>query len=476
MDQELYEEWQASGQQAHVFLETVEPFRDQSLERKPALAQRKNGITPLDCRYLNFSPQCEGWTALTEHGGSGSFLIYFSGLWKLTTAAAIPYYTGQYADKGTGFGFVTIGANVDDFHRAATESGARISRLIDERKAEFDEQRRSMLDSINRDLTSTAVGLSASTLVMTFAVIIIAIMMANALTARITRIISGIRRFENGDLDHRLEVKSADEMGDLARSLNTMADGVAESFKRLDEARLSAEQANRAKSDFLSTVSHELRTPLNGILGFAELLELEAGTAEQADYAKTIHDSGQHLLNLVNDLLDLSRIEAGRMELSISEVSLRPMLEKLRDLHSVHAAQKGLKLACSIADDVPDSLTTDITRVRQIINNLLNNAVKFTNSGEIALRVERQQHGVLFQVRDTGCGIAPEHQSLVFEKFRQVEQFEARNQGGTGLGLALASLFADMLGGTLTLESVPGNGSTFSLWLPTQSPATGDRR
>lgn len=473
MDQELYDEWQASGLPSHVFLETVEPFRDQSLKRKPATGQRQTGITPLDCRYLNFSPQCEGWTALTEHGGSGSFLIFFSGLWKLTTAAAIPYHTGQYADSGTGFGFVTIGANVDDFHRAATESGERISRLIEERKNEFDEQRQDMLNGINRDLTSTAIGLSASTLVMTFAVIIIAIMMANALTERITRIISGIRRFENGDLNHRLEVKSSDEMGDLARSLNLMADSVAESFKRLDEARMSAEQANRAKSDFLSTVSHELRTPLNGILGFAELLELDASTPEQAEYAQTIHASGSHLLTLVNDLLDLSRIEAGRMELSLSEVSLRPMVANLRDLHSVHASKKNLELSCTIDEDVPDVLRTDVTRVRQIINNLLNNAVKFTTAGSIRLQVSNMDNGVLFAVTDTGCGIAPEHQELVFDKFRQVEHFDARQQGGTGLGLALARHFALILGGKLTLKSESGAGSTFSLWLPLHPPADG---
>lgn len=474
MDQELYEEWQQSGLPAHEFLARVEPYGDQSLQRKPALAQRRSGVSPLDCRYLNFSPQCEGWVALTEHGGSGSFLIYFSGLWKLTTAAAIPYYTGQYGERRQGFGFVTIGANVDDFHRAATASGQRIAALIDERNRDFEAQRQGMLDGVDRDLAFAAWGLASSTLAMTVVVIVIAIMMANFLTTRITGMIAGIRRFEDGDLEHRLEVGSTDEMGDLARSLNKMADSVAESFKRLDEARLNAEEANRAKSEFLSTVSHELRTPLNGILGFAELLEAESADAELASYARTIHDSGKHLLAVVNDLLDLSKIEAGHMELMPAEVPLRPLLDELAGLHGVHARGKGLSFALEADDEhLPASVLADPTRLRQILNNLLNNAVKFTAVGGIGLRVRALPDVIEFAVSDSGCGIAPEHQPLVFEKFRQVERFDTRSHGGTGLGLALASQFATMMHGTLTLQSEPGKGSVFTLRLPLNAASGG---
>ena len=466
MDETLYDEWQASGLPAHVFLESIEPFRDQSLDNKPALAQRQSGISPLDCRYLNFSPQCEGWQALTEHGGSGSFLIYFSGLWKLVTAAAIPYYTGQYGDSLQGFGFVTIGANVDDFHRAATESGQRISALIEQRSNEFALQRSEMLDGINRDLAVTAWGLTASTVAMTVIVIFIAIMMANMLTTRITGMIKGIRRFESGDLEYRLDAKGNDEMGDLAQSLNVMADSVAESFKRLDEARHDAEQANRAKSEFLSTVSHELRTPLNGILGFAELLEAEASNPEQAEYANTIHESGKHLLALVNDLLDLSKIEAGRMELNMTDVALTPIIEELCSLHRGVAARKGLDFIVEISPDLPETLHTDSTRLRQILNNLLNNAVKFTDSGHVGLHVLHTEDGLTFSVVDTGCGIPEALQPLVFEKFRQAESFSTRSHGGTGLGLTLARQFAHMMQGTLSVESVHGKGSLFVLRLP----------
>ena len=468
MDQELYQEWQGSGLPAHEFLLTVEPFRDQSLKRKPAGEMVAAGHVALDCRYLNFSPQCEGWKALTEHGGSGSFVIFFSGLWKLTTAAAIPYYTGQYGLTRQGFGFVTIGANVDDFHRAATESGKRIAQLIEEKNIEFDLQQTSMLNGIAENLTETAWGLVVSTVAMTALVIAIAILMANVLTSRITRTIAGIRKFEGGDLDHRFDTRSSDEMGDLARSLNVMADSVAESFKRLDEARRDAEEANRSKSEFLAVVSHELRTPLNGILGFAELLEMEAQSADQTEYARTIHESGKHLLSVVNDLLDLSKIEAGRMELVPVRFALRPLIDEIAALHRGDAQGKGLRFDLFLGENLPPELCTDPTRLRQILNNLLNNAIKFTSAGWVSLSVDAAGQQLLFKVADSGCGIDPAYQPLVFEKFRQVERFATRSHGGTGLGLALAREFAQMMGGEIRLESEVGRGAIFTLALPVQ--------
>ena len=230
MDQSLYEAWQATGKPSHEFLAGTEPFLDQSLQRKPATALVKAGTIALDCRYLNFSPQCHGWKQLTETGGSGSFVIFFSGLWKLTTAAAIPYYTGQYGRHPRGFGIVTIGANVDDFHKAATESGARISGVIDKKNSEFKQERAALISDIRANLASTAWGLSLSTGVMVVLVILVAIWMASVLTRRITAMIGGIHRFQAGDHGHRLEVQSNDEMGELAASYNRMADTLQQSF------------------------------------------------------------------------------------------------------------------------------------------------------------------------------------------------------------------------------------------------------
>lgn len=470
MDEELYGEWQKSGKPSDEFLAEVPAFRDQNLKRKPAKELVKAGTIALDCRYLNFSPQCDGWNAVTEHGGSGSFVIFFSGLWKLTTAAAIPYYTGQYGKTPQGFGFVTIGANVDDFHKAATETANKINNLVAEKDKSFKEQRASMLDDIQGSLTTTALGLWGSTITMIIVVIGIAIWMANLLTGRITAMISGIHAFQEGDLKHRLDAGDNDEMGELARSFNKMANSVEESFQRLEEARHKAEEANRLKTAFLATVSHELRTPLNGILGFAELLTSEIEDPAQLEYAKIIHQSGQHLMTLVSEILDLAKIEAGKLNLNYAPLPLANFAQECAAIHRSSAEAKGLDLQVELDPELPETFSCDATRLRQLLNNLLSNAVKFTTAGSVTLILRDEGERVGFAVRDTGPGIPPESQEIIFEKFKQLENFLTREHGGTGLGLAIVRQLAELMGGEVTLQSEVGQGSTFTIHLPKKDP------
>ncbi len=466
LDESLYAEWQASGKPSHEFLAETQPFKEQNLQKKPAKALAKAGTVALDCRYLNFSPQCDGWNALTENGGSGSFVIFFSGLWKLTTAAAIPYYTGQYAASPQGFGFVTIGANVDDFHKSATATAQRINALVEEKDTTFKAQRSEMLSDISDSLTSTAIGLWGSTLVMILIVIGIAIWMANLLTRQITNMIGGIKRFQSGDLQYRLETTSTDEMGELAGSFNSMADSVAESFKRLEEAKDKAEEASRLKSAFIANMSHELRTPLNGILGFAELIKAEASEAEQQEYADVILNSGTHLLNLVNEILDMAKIEAGELTTNFISLPLATFAIDVSNGHQASAAAKGLRLNLSLAGDLPETLESDPTRLQQILNNLLSNAVKFTEQGEINIRVAHTADDISFAIQDTGPGIPVEAQEMIFEKFKQLENFMTRSHEGTGLGLALVKQLVEHMGGKVTIDSAVGVGSTFTVYLP----------
>ncbi|HSG21723.1 MAG TPA: HAMP domain-containing sensor histidine kinase [Azonexus sp.] len=466
LDEDLYNEWQASGKPSNEFLAETPPFRDQNLKRKPAKALVKAGSVALDCRYLNFSPQCDGWNALTEHGGSGSFVIFFSGLWKLTTAAAIPYYTGQYGKTPQGFGFVTIGANVDEFHKAATETASKINTLVTEKDASFKALRNEMLENIKQSLTATAIGLWGSTLLMIMLVIGIAIWIANLMTGRITRMIDGIHAFQRGDLTHRLEANSSDEMGELGRSFNHMADSVEESFQRLEEAKEKAEEASRLKSAFLATVSHELRTPLNGILGFADLLKSELTEPEQQEYAEIIHRSGEHLLTLVTEILDLAKIESGEMTFDWADISLPTFVEETATAHRYAAEAKGLQFELLLDENLPPLISTDQTRLRQILNNLLSNATKFTAHGSIKLAVSRSENAIRFSVHDTGPGIPAESREIVFEKFKQLENFLTREHGGTGLGLAIVKQLTELMGGQVMLDSDVGVGSTFTVSFP----------
>jgi len=465
IDTALWSQWQASGKPWQEFQPTVPAFQDQSLKRKPAPESTQSGRVALDCRYLNFSPQCHGWDALTEHGGSGSFVIFFSGLWKLTTAAAIPYYTGQYGASKRGFGYVTVGANVDDFHQAAIASGKRIDALISTADNQVKQQREGLQATIGQQLSRTAVGLTVSTLVMIALVIAIAIWMADALTRRITEMGSGIRAFQEGKLSHRLPVHGSDEMADLARSFNRMADEVQTSFARLDDARLAAEEANRIKSEFLANMSHELRTPLNGILGFAELLQMDLQDPAQQEYARTIHASGERLLALVSDVLDLAKLEAGHMVFQRAEVRLPALLADAVALHRSQAEDKNLSIEL-LEDGLPALVFADAERLRQVVQCLLSNAVKFTRHGGVTVRAMRVGERVRIEVHDTGVGIRAEDQQVIFEKFRQSESFLTRSQQGTGLGLTLAKQLVEHMDGTIGVTSTPDVGSTFHIELP----------
>jgi signal transduction histidine kinase len=467
----IYERWQKSGRSLEEFLREVPAFDQQTREKKPAKPLTQEGLVGLDCRYLNFAPQCQGWHDLTQYGGSGSFLILWTGVWKLTTAAAIPYYTGQYGATPRGFGYVTIGANVDDFHKPAQAT----AQLMDGKVAAFSERMKSeqvsLRDLIATSMQKTAVTLSLSTIVMVGVVVAIAIWLASLLTRRITSITAGLARIESGEFGFRFKRDGRDELGQLNEALNKMADAVQESFKRLDDARHQAEENSRMKSDFVARMSHELRTPLNGILGFADLIRSDAPDEAVREQADIIYQSGQHLLVLVNDLLDIAKIEAGQMSMEAIEMDLPALLNDSASLHAVAAEQKGLAFATDFDAALPPVILGDPTRLRQVINNLLSNAVKFTTGGQVTFSARTEDGDLLIGVRDTGPGIPAEAQGLIFERFRQASEFITRKHGGTGLGLALAKELAALMRGTIRVESTPGAGAYFELRMPIVIPA-----
>ena len=243
-------------------------------------------------------------------------------------------------------------------------------------------------------------------------------------------------------------------------------------FREIQEKSRQLEIANKHKSDFLANMSHELRTPLNAIIGFSEVLvEKMFGEVndKQLDYLKDIHSSGRHLLSLINDILDLSKIESGRMELDVAEFDVRAALQNAMTLVKERAQRSGVALGLDVAPSL-GALRADERKFKQIMLNLLSNAVKFTpEGGTVSVAAKPNGTAVEFSVADTGVGIAPEDQQLVFEEFRQVGRDYTRKAEGTGLGLALTKRFVELHGGTIRLESAPGRGSTFSFTIPVRS-------
>ena len=324
---------------------------------------------------------------------------------------------------------------------------------------------------------------------LVFAILITCVLMLFILKRLVLRPIQRLNLISGeigkGNLDVPVKFEMRDEVGDLARSFDTMRHNlrktqsevqqhqrnlehkVEERTSELRNARDVAEAANRAKTQFLATMSHEIRTPINGVLGMTELLQNTALDQKQSRFAETIYRSGETLLSVINDILDFSKIEAGKLQLDDAPFDLRQLVEDLGEMFADRAHKKGVELICALPADMFTVFRGDSSRLRQVLTNLIGNAIKFTEQGEVIVRVvcnikEAENMSLTrFEVRDTGIGVAPQVQAHIFDAFAQADGSTTRKFGGTGLGLSICKQLVKLMGGEIGIESAPGQGSTF---------------
>ena len=473
-----------------TFLESYPKFKEQSLKKKPNILQLKgSGQIALDCRYLNFAPQCQGWMQVTKDGGYGSFIIYWSNVWKLSTAASIPYFTGKYANSKRGFGFVTIGANVDEFHMAANHTKENIDKILSTQTKIMEDSVLKNQKQINSYLKAIVQELSFVTIFMIIIVIAIAVLMSNYITNKIQNLLIGTQKFANNKLDYKIKVTSDDEIGNLENSFNNMASQIDSLIKeqknlndeleikvkekttelieinenleekvrislnknRQQDAQLIQQSKRAAMGEMISMIIHQWKQPLNAIdmINSALDLRLQMGINTEEDLKKDnleIKKQTELMNQTMNDFKDFFK-QTQKENYIVKDI----VLKSIQLINHIYKSN-GININIIKSNDA--STEGFSNELIQVIINILNNArdiileqkVKYT---QIDIYLSVDSNYIYISIQDYAGGIPNEVLPKVFDPYFTTKEEDK----GTGLGLHMSKMIIEKVNGTLEVQN-----------------------
>ena len=484
---DLAEKYYQSNKNINEFLKDYPKFEEQSLNKKPNLKQLKeDGNVGLDCRYLNFAPQCEGWMQLTENGGYGSFIINWSNVWKLTTAAAIPYYTGKYANSKRGFGFVTIGASVDDFHAAANKTKSDVLAILKNQTENMSEIMTENQFEIKSFIKALINELTIITFAMVVLIIIIALLMSGYLSKKIEHILIGTKKFANNELDYRIKVTSKDEIGQLENSFNEMATKIEkliieekklnsnleqkvilETSKQKEQEQLLIQQTRlAAMGEMIGNIAHQWRQPLNALGLVLQNLKFsyDIGELNENMMSKSINKATMltnSMSKTIDDFRNFFKPNKAKEEFSINENVFKAieLVESTFEHHHIKL-EKHFSLEEPKFYGFPNEFS-------QVILNILTNAKDaiFENKIEnplVIVQTKIEDSNILISIKDNGKGISEEIINKIFEPY-----FTTKDESkGTGIGLYMSKLIIENnMGGKIEVKN-DDEGAIFTIKLP----------
>ena len=487
LSSDVADKYYASNQDINEFLKNYPLFENQSLTKKPNLKQLKeDGNVGLDCRYLNFAPQCEGWMQITQNGGYGSFVINWSGVWKLTTAASIPYYTGKYAKSKRGFGFVTIGASVDDFHAAANETKRNVSEILKEQTNNMEEVVNDNQVEIEGFIKALINELTMVTFAMIILIITVALLMSGYLSRKIEKILLGTKRFSDNELDYRIKVSSNDEIGQLENSFNEMASKIEnlikeekiinetlekrvleETLKQKEQEQLLIQQTRlAAMGEMIGNIAHQWRQPLNALgLVFQNLkFSYDIGELNDEVMNRTVGKADmltKSMSKTIDDFRNFFRPNKAKeyFDINKSVLDAIDLVESTFEHHNIKL-EKDFKEEKIVILGFPNEFS-------QVVLNIISNAKDALLENKIEnpivnIETKIEDKYVCVSIKDNALGIKDEIINKIFEPY-----FTTKHEvQGTGIGLYMSKIIIEKnINGQIIVENTH-EGAKFIIKLP----------